>query len=56
MRYTLLPLLALMAIPSRASATPCGRLNDAQKEITREVMDATYPYACCDETLTTCLK
>ncbi len=56
MRYTLLTLLALLAIPSTAGATPCGRLNDAQKGIANKVMDATYPYACCDEKLTTCLK
>ena len=47
---------ALMASPATASATPCSKLNEAQEGIAVKVMEATYPYACCDEKLTSCLK
>ena len=53
--YLLIPLAGLLG-STVASATPCGRLNEAQRGIATKVMEATYPYACCDEKLTVCLK
>ncbi len=44
----------LCSAPSGAG--PCTQLNAEQKKIARDVMDATYPYDCCDEKLTACLK
>ncbi len=57
MRYApILCAAGLLLVAATASATPCGKLNADQKKIARGVMKKTYPYDCCDEALTSCLK
>lgn len=58
MRHALILVFAAGALlaASPAAATPCGRLNPAQKKIAQKLLDSTYPYDCCDETLSQCLK
>ena len=55
MRWSML-IMAVTLLPTAARAAPCDKLNAARRQQAAKLFAATYPYACCDETLGRCLK
>jgi len=55
---TLILLACTLGFSGYASAqtTDCDNLKPKAQAVAKQVMDTTYPYACCDQTISTCLK
>ncbi len=56
--YLLLLLVCTLGFSAVASAqTPnCETMSPKARTVAQQVMDTAYPYACCDQTISTCLK
>lgn len=56
--YTLLfaVLMTLTATMASAQTPACDKLTPEAKAVAQSVLDAAYPYDCCDQTISACLK
>ena len=49
--------ICISAAGAASGQTPtCDKLSKEQRAIARELLDSSYPYDCCDETISACLK